>query len=213
MIRSSATRPSLLIRLRDSGDRRAWSEFVEIYGPLIYAYGRRRGLIDADASDLVQEVLRAVASASSRFAYDPGQGTFRGWLLTITRNELNRALRRGRGRVCGAGGTTHLAILAEQSGEEDDDRWDREHRERLFAWAADRARGGFRVSTWDAFWRTAVEGHPAEVVAKDLGMSAGAVYIARSRVLAKLRELIAAVEEEDPPGWVAPGQRDRGEPR
>src|SRR5262249_53973963 len=180
---------SLLIGLRDAGDRTAWGQFVEIYGPLIFAYGRRRGLQDADASDLVQEVLRAVASASGRFVYNPARGSFRGWLLTITRNELNRVRRRGGERTPGAGGPTHLALMAEQPDQADPALWDREHRERLFAWAADQVRDTFRASTWDAFWRTAVEDQPAEAVARDLGISVGAVYIARSRVLARLREV------------------------
>src|SRR5262245_28036261 len=123
MGQSPATRPSLLIRLREPGDGPAWAEFVEIYGPLIYSYGRHRGLQDSDASDLVQEVLRAVASAAGRLVYDPARGSFRGWLLTITRHELKRLLRRGSRPVSAEGGTTHLALLAEQPDDPDDDRW------------------------------------------------------------------------------------------
>jgi RNA polymerase sigma-70 factor (ECF subfamily) len=142
-------------------------------------------------------VLHAVASASGRFVYDPARGSFRGWLLTITRNELNRLLRPGAAQASAQGGTTHLTLLAQQPDAGDDDRWEREHRDRLFDWAADRVRGSFQSSTWEAFWRTASENQPAEAVARDLGISVGAVYIARSRVLARMRELIAAVEGED----------------
>src|SRR5262249_54807484 len=138
-----------------------------------------------------------VASAAGRFVYDPARGSFRGWLLTITRNELNRLLRRGATWASAEGGTTHIAILAEQPDDADDGRWEREHRERLFTWAAGRVRGSFQASTWEAFWRTAAENLPAESVARDLGLSVGAVYIARSRVLARMRELIASVEGED----------------
>jgi RNA polymerase sigma-70 factor (ECF subfamily) len=200
MARSPTTHPSLLIRLRDTEDRPAWAEFVEIYGPLVYSYGRRRGLQDADASDLVQEVLRAVASAAGRFVYDAERGSFRGWLLTITRNALNRLVRRGTARARAEGGTTHLALLAEQPDDADDGRWEREHRARLFAWAAERIRGSFQASTWDAFWRTAAEHEPAESVARDLGLSVGAVYIARSRVLARMREVIASIEGDEHTG-------------
>jgi RNA polymerase sigma-70 factor (ECF subfamily) len=187
----------LLLRLRDPLDRLAWSEFVEIYGPLIYSYGRRRGLQDADASDLVQDVLRAVAASAGRFVYDPARGSFRGWLLTITRNELNDSLRRAAGRAAAEGGTTHMAVLAEQPDAAEDDRWEREHRERLFAWAAERIKVAFQPETWDAFWQTAVENRPPKDVARGLGMSVGSIYIARSRVLARLRAVIAAVEGED----------------
>jgi RNA polymerase sigma-70 factor (ECF subfamily) len=191
--------------MRDPLDRVAWSEFVEIYGPLVYSYGRRRGLQDADASDLVQDVLRAVASTAGRFVYDPGRGSFRGWLLTITRNELNDLLRRAAGRANAEGGTTHMALLAEQPDDAEDDRWEREHRERLFTWAAERVRGMFQPDTWSAFWKTTVENQAAKDVARELGISVGAVYIARSRVLARLREVISAVEGDDGAERIAPG--------
>jgi RNA polymerase sigma-70 factor (ECF subfamily) len=194
----------LLARLRDPRDRPAWAEFVAIYGPLIYEYGRRRGLQDADASDLVQEVLRAVMAAADRFRYDPERGSFRGWLLTVTRNELGRLARRGRVLGAGEGGTTHLAVLAELPGDEDEDRWGLEYRQRIFAWAAERVRPSFRQATWEAFWRTAVLDRPAEEVASELGMTVGALYIARSRVLARIREAVSSVEGEGPgsPGAV-----------
>lgn len=196
MSKSPPTRPSLLARLNDPGDRLAWPEFVAVYGPLVYAYGRHRGLQDADASDLVQEVLRSVASAAGGFVYDPARGSFRGWLLTITRNALGRLRRQQSDRAAGAGGTAHLALLAEQPDDRDDDVWEREHRDRLFGWAADRVRGKVQAATWEAFWKTAVEQREPEAVARELGLSTGAVYIARSRVLARIREAIAALEGE-----------------
>lgn len=196
MVRSPATRPSLLARLHDHGDPVAWSEFVEIYGPLVYSYGRHRGLQDADASDLVQDVLRSVAAASGRFVYDPERGSFRGWLLAITRNALRRSARRAADRVSPEGGSTHALRMAELPDDDagDEQRWEREHRERLFAWAAERVRTRVQPTTWEAFWKTAVEHQPAEAVAQALGISAGAVYIARSRVLARMREAIDALE-------------------
>ena len=92
------TRPSLLVRIRDPRDGVAWGEFVDIYGPLVYDYGRRRGLQDADAADLTQDVLRAVAAAADRFAYDPARGAFRSWLFTVTRTKLLDSVRRAAAR-------------------------------------------------------------------------------------------------------------------
>src|SRR6516225_8690202 len=82
------TRPSLLVRLRDPRDADAWGEFVDRYGPLLYGYLRKQGLQDADAADLSQEVLSAVAGAVGRLEYDPRRGAFRNWLFTVVRRKL-----------------------------------------------------------------------------------------------------------------------------
>src|SRR5437764_13203233 len=83
------TRASLLLRLRDSRDEAAWREFVELYTPLVYGYGRKQGLQDADAADLAQDVLVAVAGAVGRLEYDPKRGSFRNWLFTVVRHRLS----------------------------------------------------------------------------------------------------------------------------
>src|SRR5271166_6248150 len=97
------TRPSLLVRLRDLGDDLAWSEFVEIYTPLIRELARRNGLQDADAADLAQEVFGAVARRIERFDPDPSRGSFRGWLSRIARNLILDSLAARRRRPQGTG--------------------------------------------------------------------------------------------------------------
>src|SRR5436190_2918293 len=92
MIQPDATRPSLLVRIKDARDREAWGQFVEMYAPLIHGLARRRGLQDADACDLTQDVLRSVSGAIGGWEYDRRKGTFRGWLFTVTRNALNTFL-------------------------------------------------------------------------------------------------------------------------
>src|SRR5437588_5372019 len=86
------TRPSLLVRLHDARDGQAWGQCVDVYAPLVYGFARKHGLQDADAADLTQEVLRAVAGAVGRLEYDPARGSFRGWLFTVVRNKLRNFL-------------------------------------------------------------------------------------------------------------------------
>src|SRR5689334_20512683 len=85
---SPQTRASLLVQIRDGSNHVAWQEFIGLYGPLVYGFARKRGLQDADAADLMQDVMRSVSSAIGRLDYDRSQGTFRGWLFTITRNKV-----------------------------------------------------------------------------------------------------------------------------
>ena len=197
MDKSPATRPSLLVRIRDTRDEQAWRQFVEIYAPLVDHYGRKHGLQAADAADLAQEVLQVVTSTVARFDYDPRRGSFRGWLFTVTRNKLRRLAAR-RQRQPRATGETAVRELIEQqaSPEPDEDAWNQEYQRRLFTWAAGQIRDRFQDSTWRAFWRTAVEDEPAQSVADELGMTLGAVYIAKSRVLSRLRRLVRQVTDE-----------------
>src|SRR5436305_180592 len=98
-----STRASLLVRLRDPRDGAAWREFVDLYAPLVYGYARKRGLQDADAADLTQEVLRAVAGAVGRLEYDPARGAFRNWLFTVVRRKLSNWQAAKRNRDQGSG--------------------------------------------------------------------------------------------------------------
>src|SRR5580700_7203328 len=114
MDESTSTRPSLLIRLRDSGDERAWSEFMEIYGPLVYRLAKRRGLQEADAQDLAQEVFRAVARAIERYDPDPARGSFRGWLSRIANNLIINLLSAQRRHPRGTGDSEMQRMIEDQ---------------------------------------------------------------------------------------------------
>jgi RNA polymerase sigma-70 factor (ECF subfamily) len=190
------TRASLLVRMRDSRDEAAWREFVDLYAPLIYGYARNQGLQDADAADLSQDVLGAVAGAIGRLEYDPRRGAFRNWLFTVVRHKLSnwRAAQENRPRGSGDSGTQELleqCPVFEPVGPE----WETEWEKRVFAWACAQVRQEVKDRTWRAFWRTAVEGQPGKQVAAGLGLSVAAVYLARSRVLARLTELVRSVQE------------------
>ena len=195
---SPVTRASLLLRIRDGQDKEAWRQFVEIYAPLIYGFARKRGLQDADAADLMQDVLRSIASAVGRLDYDPRRGSFRSWLYTVTRNKLYSFLDGQRRHPRGSGDSGAQQLLEEQANPDDSAAaWDQEYQRRLFAWAADQVRAEFQESTWQAFWQTAVEGKGPKDVARELNLSPGAVYVAKSRVIARLREKIQEVQDEE----------------
>jgi RNA polymerase sigma-70 factor (ECF subfamily) len=197
MEQSPATRASLLVRIRDARDQEAWRQFTEVYAALIYGFARRRGLQDADAADLMQEVLRAVAASAARLDYDPERGSFRSWLYTVTRNKIYTFLARQRRQVRGSGDSAAHERLEETPAQDDSrDLWDQEYERRVFSWAAEQVRGEFQQATWDAFWRTAVEGQGAREAGAALGMSVGAVYVAKSRVLARLRDEIQLLQGE-----------------
>jgi RNA polymerase sigma-70 factor (ECF subfamily) len=185
------TRPTLLLRLRDKENAQAWQEFVRLYTPLIFGFGIKRGLNETDAAELCQEVMCAVAGGIERFSYDPSRGSFRSWLMTVTRNRFNSFLERQYRRAPSNGSTTVMNLLAERPSEEEANQWDAEYQRRLLDWAAEQVRGEFETSTWEAFWRTAMLDQSGQEVADALGISVGAVYIARSRVIARLREKIS----------------------
>jgi RNA polymerase sigma-70 factor (ECF subfamily) len=194
MADSVLTRPSLLVRIRDHRDRRAWGEFVDIYAPLVYRYVQRHGLQDADAADLTQEVLRAVARAVPRLEYDPNRGSFRGWLFTIVRNELRDWLSSQRRHVHASGDTDAQRRLEQEAAPGVD--WEQDYERQLFAVAVEQVRGDFQDSTWQAFWLTAVHGQSGKDVARVLGMSTAAVYLAKRRVITRLKEQIAYLRAE-----------------
>ena len=187
------TRPSLLVRVRDGSDHVAWSQFVSLYAPLIHAYGRRRGLQDADAADLVQEVLQAAARNLAEFEYDTLKGSFRGWLFTVTRNKFLNWVTRTKKQTNGTGDTRVRKLLQEHP-EADQEYWEQQHKWHLVRWAADQVCPEFHTNTWRAFQQTAFEQRSAADVARALEISVGAVYIAKSRVLSRIREVIREAE-------------------
>ncbi len=190
------TRASLLVRLRDPQDAAAWREFVDLYTPLVYGYARKQGLQDADAADLSQEVLRAVAGAVGRLDYDPRRGAFRSWLFTVVRRKLANWRAAQGCRTPGSGDTAVHHVLAQcPAPERLEAEWQAEWEWQLFAWACEQVRRDVTDATWQAFWRTAVDGRPGKEVAAELGLTVAAVYLARSRVLGRLKGLVRSVEE------------------
>jgi RNA polymerase sigma-70 factor (ECF subfamily) len=195
----SGTSPSLLERVR-ARDRAAWGRLVSLYGPLVYKWCLRSGLQPADAADVGQEVFAAVARAIDGFRHDRPGDTFRGWLYVITRNKLrDRAAAPG---AVGVGGSDARRLLTEiPAGQPDDASADEaDERKVLCRRAMECVRGEFEPRTWQAFWRAFVDGHAPADIATDLGFTANAVYVAKSRVLRRLREEFAVLIDFGPAG-------------
>jgi RNA polymerase sigma factor (sigma-70 family) len=183
------TRLSLIARLKDASDQEAWSQFVEIYWPVVHRLARRKGLQNADAEDLVQQVFSTVARAVDRWEPDPSRARFRTWLRRIAQNLILNALRRARPDRASGDEAQHLALQAVAAREGPDSELLRTEFEReVFVWAARQVRTEFEPATWEAFWGTAVEGRTVAEVAEELGKKPGAVYAARSRVMRRLKQ-------------------------
>jgi RNA polymerase sigma factor (sigma-70 family) len=189
---SSGTRPGLLVRIHDPHDREAWEQFLQLYAELVYGFLCKRGLADGDAAQVMAEVLRAVVAAPI-----PPPGAFRGWLLYLTNQKLAGFFESQARRPNGlANSATHRGIPTDPAGNEDAHAWwESEYEQRILAWAVEQVRDGFSEQTWQAFWLTAVLGQPVAEVGQRLGLSAGAVVLAKSRVLARLRQQVDQTED------------------
>ncbi|MCB1100505.1 MAG: sigma-70 family RNA polymerase sigma factor [Verrucomicrobiae bacterium] len=189
------TRQTLLIRIRDNEDSHSWQRFVKVYAPLIRHFCQWRGATLADAQDITQEVLGTVSRAIKTFDYDPTKGSFRSWLLKVTRNKLINHVEREKRQPVAAGNQSSIEHLANQSQPDSSemDFWERDYRQRLFDWAVGEIQDEFREETWNAFWATAVDSQRGTKVAEQLGVNVSSVYAAKSRILRRIREKIGSV--------------------
>jgi RNA polymerase sigma-70 factor (ECF subfamily) len=179
-----STSTSLLERLRLPGQADAWDRFARLYAPLLLAWARqpKLSLQPADADDLVQEVLTDLVRKLPDFSYDPKR-KFRTWLRGVLRNKWVDFWRR-KGRLP-PGGAEGLSAV---EGAADTDLGEVEEQQILLRRALELMQAEFAPSTWKACWATVAEGRAAAEVAAELGISENAVYIARSRVLRRLRQ-------------------------
>ena len=178
---------SLLARIKLSGDEEAWRRLIDLTTPLLFAWTRRWQLKPQDAADLVQEVHAVLVQNLPRFQYDPGR-TFRGWLYTILVNKRRERSRRGE--------TAPLSDAEDFASEaQEDPFWEIEYRRHLVARALDVMQTDFEPATWRACWELVVSGRSAADVAAELGLSTAAVYMAKSRVLKRLREELQGLVE------------------
>jgi len=188
---SPTTRLSLVLRLGDPSDGVAWGRFLDLYAPLLCGFFRKWGLQDADVADLVQEVLAIVARRAETFSHNGNRGAFRAWLYTIARNRLRHFHARHAREETSVAEQIETALAPDDEAEV----WEQEYEKRLFAWASQQVQERVTRPTWQAFWQTAVEGRCGEEVGKDLGMTPGAVYVAKSRVMARLKKTLDEMVE------------------
>ena len=180
-----STPATLLQRLRQPGDVDAWLQFVHLYTPLLYQWTRRLGLQSADAADLVQEVFLNLCRALPQFEYDRRR-SFRAWLFTLMRNKWQEWRRRPVPLPVGGVEDT----MDEQGQDSPAAFEEEEYRAHLRGRALRLIQTEFTPPTWQAFWATVVDSRPAGEVAAEVGLTVNAVYLARGRVLRRLREAL-----------------------
>ena len=194
---SPTTRASLLLRLRDPQDHQAWLEFVTLYEPVTYRIFRRHGLQDADAREVTQELFMAVSRSIDRWDPAKERGSFRGWLRCVARNLVVNWLNGRQRQLIAAGGSdlqSMLDRLPDVSGPETVE-FDQELRRAVFQRAAEQVQAEVQPATWQAFWETGLVGSSPTAAAEKLGMTVGAVRVAKCRVLARLRAAVKEIEK------------------
>ena len=184
------TRATLLARLRKSEDQRAWSEFFYIYWPLLISVSRRSGLGDADAQDVAQDVLAMVARQMHEFRYDPARGSFKAWLLTLTRRRIARHWQRGAKErehrqerpPTQTGETGFLERLPDRQGDPLEAVWEAEWEKNIVEAALRRVRARVSARQFQIYALAALQDVPLRTISSALGVNAAQVYLAKHRV-------------------------------
>ena len=198
-----STRRSLVERLRDWEDRKHWQEFFDTYGKLIFSAALKAGLTETEAQEVVQETVITVAKKIGQLEYDPARGSFKGWLLHITRWRIADQFRKRRpgdnnkrGRDDATRMTATIERLEDPRSADLDDFWEREWQENLLSAALQRVKKRVDAKQFQIFDCYVRKEWPAQKVATELGVSTGQVYLARHRVTALLKKEIKALEKQ-----------------
>lgn len=191
------TRNSLIVRLDDPADGDAWDEFTQLYRPVIYRLARGRGLQDADADDLSQQVLLSIARSIGDWQPQPG-ARFRHWLSRVAKNAILNALMRHQASR-GVGGSAFLSTMNNvlHPGDDLQTEIELEHQRQLYRRAAEIVRQSVQEDTWLAFVYTVVDGEETASVAARLGKTIGTVHAARSRLMRRLQAVVQQLMEAD----------------
>ncbi|MFG0266271.1 MAG: sigma-70 family RNA polymerase sigma factor [Rhodopirellula sp. JB055] len=189
---SPETRPSLIVRLGGAADQSAWWSFVETYEPFLKHLVARHGTPPSHVADVTQQVLISIARSIDGFSEDGKDASFRRWVHQVSRNVVIKYMARQRKQISGQGGTDALLQLDQQPAI-DDPTLEDQYQHELIVWAAEKVRSEFAPTSWKAFWRTMIEGRPVAEIAGELDVSAGSIYMSRSRILRRIRVVLDEV--------------------
>ncbi len=187
------TRASLLIRIRDPADSDSWTQFGEVYAPVVFRFLTRRGLQEADAGDVTQNVLLEVAKSIQKFEYQPEQGKFRNWLATLARRQLNRFWSK----------KSVPTLEPEEMGinQQSDAEWVDAWQSELLRSAMERVQKSVNTTTWKAFEMTWIQNEPSSAVSQKLDMAIDLVYSAKARVLKRIEDEVRMLGDDC--GWIS----------
>ncbi len=195
---ASQTSSSLLQAARDN-DPAAWRRVVDTYSRRIYRWCRRAGLQPEDASDVVQEVFRAVARKLADFHHDQLGDSFRGWLYRITQNKVrdHQNRRSGRRETAWGGTDAHRRLMDVEDPPSDSDISDAKHTSsnHIDAEVLRQVQAEFSNRDWLVFWRVAVDGQTSAEAGKQFQMTSNAVRLVKMRVLRRFRELMGGASD------------------
>lgn len=189
------THYSLIARVQELGDDASWTEFLGIYQPVVFRMARKRGLQNADADDVMQQVFLSISTSIERWSVQEGQPPFRAWLTTIARNAITKSLAR-RPRDSASGSSSVMQMIHQVPDVAlTTTEIQTEARREVFRWVAEQVRPEFSTETWSVFWQTSIEGLCVTDVALASGRTPGAIYVARYRVLARIKERVHEVSQ------------------
>lgn len=190
------TRNSLIVRLKSEQNEIAWRDFVGNYEGFLAQIARRHGVPERHVADATQQILIAIVRSIEGWKDDGNAASFRRWLSTVSRNVVIRFMSQERRHPGGVGGSDLVALL--QKVEEKPDEFHvQRYQNELIVWAAQRVRKEFLETSWQAFWATVIEQQSVDQVAKDLNISTGSIYMSRSRIMVRIRKIIATVLENE----------------
>jgi RNA polymerase sigma-70 factor, ECF subfamily len=190
------TRKSLIVRLKSDQNEIAWRDFVVVYEGFLGQMARRHGVPERHVADVTQQILLAIVRSIEGWKDDGNNASFRRWLSTVSRNVVIRFMTRERRQPAGVGGSDLIALLQKLE-EKPSELHIQQYQHELIVWAAEHVRKEFIETSWQAFWATVIDQKSVDEVARDLNVSAGSIYMSRSRIMAKIRKTISIVLENE----------------